>query len=44
MPIDRAPVAHAQSSPRFEMSVLLMGIALIVASVVVLVWAFPTRR
>jgi hypothetical protein len=44
MPIDRAPVAPAQSSPRSEMTVLMMGIALIAASVVVLVWAFPTRR
>ena len=46
MPIDRAPVAHAQSPlPRFEMStVLMMGIVLIAASVIVLVWAFPTRR
>jgi hypothetical protein len=46
MPIDRARVARAQSSsPRSEMStVLMMGIVLIAASVVVLVWAFPTRR
>jgi hypothetical protein len=45
MPIDRAPFAPAQSSPRSEMStVLMMGIVLIAASIVVLVWAFPTRR
>ena len=45
MPIDRAPAGHAQSTPRSEMStVLMMGIVLIAASVIVLVWAFPTRR
>ncbi len=46
MPIDGAPVAPAQSpESRSEMStVLMMGIVLIAASVVVLVWAFPTRR
>ena len=43
--MDRAPFAPAQSSPRSEMStVLMMGIVLIAASIVVLVWAFPTRR
>lgn len=46
MPIQRAPVFHGPLLPlRTEMPIVLtLGIVLIAASVLVVVWAFPTRR
>jgi hypothetical protein len=46
VPIEGEPESVGLSQlPRSQMpTVMMMGIVLIAASVVVLVWAFPTRR